>query len=599
MIKVSDYVSQFLVKQDIHHLFSISGGGIMHLLDSAAKQNGLEMIYNLNEQATGICAESYGQFTNHLGACLVTTGPGATNAITGCAGAWLDSTPTLYISGQTKTEQMGQLRGLRQFGAQEIAIIPVVAPITKYAVVVMEKDKIRYHLEKAVYMATHGRRGPVWLDIPLDIQGAQVDESILVAFDPVSEGLIEEYSITEEQITEIYKLLNESNRPALLIGHGVVADGKGELLRKLSEEFQIPILATWRAKGIFGDDEVLYMGSPGIPTTRFSNYVLQNTDFLLIIGTRLNPAITAYAEQRFATSAKKIIVDLDQEEVDKLAVHFSMKMIAPAGLFLENLSKRKAAYIPKNRDKWLNYCAYIKNKYPLINEIQPLPNHGKVDGFLFAEKLSAFSKVSDIFVGSSSGRTCGISHMAYKLKPNQKFISSMGLGSMGWCIPSALACSIAGGKARTIVLEGDGSLQSNLQELALIQKYKLPVKIFIYSNEGYASIMTMQLNSFNSRFAGCNEESGLHFPSLQKIAEAYSLKYYAIKKTDEIEDVLSEAMADDEPVICEVFGSINFDEIPKSKTIVNPDGTFTSSLLENLYPFVTETEQKENMPQWD
>jgi len=598
-MKVSDYVSQFLVKHDIYHLFSISGGGIMHLLDSAAKQDGLEMIYNLNEQATGICAESYGQFTNYLGACLVTTGPGATNAVTGCAGAWLDSTPTLYISGQTKTEQMGQLRGLRQYGAQEIAIIPMVDPITKYATVVMEKDKIRYHLEKAVYLATHGRRGPVWLDIPLDIQGAQVDEFNLVPFDPLSEGLVENYSISEEQIREIYKLLNKSNRPAILIGHGVVADGKGELVRELSEEFQIPVLATWRAKGIFGDDEALYMGSPGIPTTRFSNYVLQNTDFLLIIGARLNPAITAYAEERFAPGAKKIIVDLDQGEIDKLAVPFTMKMIAPAGLFLKNLSKRKEAYIPKNRDKWLNYCAYIKNKYPLINEIQPLPNHGKVDGFLFAEKLSAFSKASDIFVGSSSGRTCGISHMAYKLKPNQRFITSMGLGSMGWCIPSAMACSIAGGKARTIVLEGDGSLQNNIQELALIQKYKLPLKIFIYSNEGYASIMTMQLNSFNSRFAGCNEESGLHFPSLQKIAEAYSIKYYSIHRTNEIEDVLSKSMADDEPVICEVFGSFNFDEIPKSKTIVNPDGSFISSLLENLYPFVNESEQKENMPKWD
>jgi acetolactate synthase-1/2/3 large subunit len=463
----------------------------------------------------------------------------------------------------------------------------------------MDKEKIRYHLEKAVYLATHGRRGPVWIDIPLDIQGAQVDESSLVSFNPTKEGLVEEYAVEENQIIEIYKMLNASERPAILIGHGVVAAGKGEAIRQISEEFLIPVLATWRAKGIFGDDEELFFGAPGIPTTRYSNYVLQNTDFLLIIGTRLNPAITAYAEERFAPNAKKIIIDIEQGEIDKLSILFDMRITTHAGCFLDSFIKKNAEYIPQNREKWLTYCKYIKNKYPLSKEVQPISNEGKVDGYLFTEKLSDFSTSEDIFVGSSSGRTCGISHMAYKLKPSQRFISSMGIGSMGWCVPSAVACCFASNRQRTIVFEGDGSLQHNIQELALINTYKLPLKIFVFSNDGYASILTMQKNNFESRFAGCNEESGLKFPSLKKIAETYGLKYLSIEDNSQIDSVLKLAMDDNQPVLCEVMGSINFDEIPKSMTIANPDGTFSSSLLENLYPFVSEEEQKQNMPDWN
>lgn len=598
-MKVSDYVVKFLIENGIKDLFLISGGGIMHLLDSVAKQEGLNLVFNLNEQATGICAEAYGQFTNHLGACLVTTGPGATNAITGCAGAWLDSTPVLYISGQTKTADMGQLKGLRQYGAQEIAIVPIVTPITKYAVTVMNPKEIRYHLEKAVYLATHGRRGPVWIDIPLDIQGSHIDINNIKEFNPDDEGLNIEYSVKKEEISDIYYLINHADRPAVLLGHGVVASGKGEDLYKLLNELKIPALSTWRARGIYGDDEELFMGMPGIPAERYSNYVLQNSDFLLIIGSRLNPSLTAYAEDNFAPKAKKVIVDIDNNEINKLKMPFEMIINTDAGVFIDSLIANKCMYKVKIRDKWIDYCIKIKSKYPLSREIQPLYNEGKVDGYLFASKLSEYFKADDVIVGSSSGRTCGISHMAFKLKRGQRFISSMGIGSMGWCVPSAISCCIASGKHRTIVLEGDGSLQHNIQELALINTYKFPIKLFIWSNSGYASIYMMQKNSFKSRFAGCDENSGLHLPLLKDIAKTYGLKYYIIENDQQIDPVLSNVMSDDTPVLCEVIGSINFDEVPKSKTIVNTDGTFSSSKLENLYPFVSEEEQKLNMPDWN
>lgn len=597
--KVSDYIAKFLVSNGIKDLFLISGGGMMHMLDSVARQKDLNLVFNLNEQASGICADSYAQYSNHLGACLLTTGPGATNAITGCAGAWVDSSPVLFISGQCKREQMGQLKGLRIYGAQEVAIVPMVKPITKFAVTVLEKEKIRYYLEKAVYLATHGRRGPVWIDVPLDIQGSWIDDEKIEGFETEESENSANDIIKSDDISYFYKLLNISKRPLILIGHGVIASQQQEVIRTIVEQFNIPILATWRAKGVFGDDELLYMGSPGAPATRFSNYVLQNCDFLLIIGTRLNSAITAYDEKHFAPNAKKVIVDIEEKEITKLEIVFEQTFVAGADVFLSCLLEQQVEYKKRKREMWISYCTNIKTKYPLNKEQQPVINDDKVDGYLFAEKLAAYSSIDDIFVGSSSGRSCGISHMAYKLKQNQKFVASMGIGSMGWCIPSAIACAVASNRKRTIVIEGDGSLQHNVQELALIRTYKLPIKIFVISNGGYASIYTMQKNNFQSNLAGCNNESGLAFPDIRKIAEVYSLNYYCISRNDQVEKMLEIIMKDNQPCLCEILTSVEFDEIPKSMTIANKDGTFSSSMLEDLYPFVSRTEQEANMPLWE
>jgi len=597
-VKVSDYVIQFLVDHGIKDLFLLPGGGMMHLLDSAGKNKDLNLIFNLNEQASGICADGYAQFTGNLGACMLTTGPGATNAFTGCAGAWVDSTPALYISGQCKTEQMGQLRGLRIYGAQEIAIVPCVKPITKYAVTILKKEEVAYHLEKAVYLATHGRKGPVWIDVPLDVQGAMVDTDELIHFDETKEALYRPNPVSEADVQMIYDLINESERPAVLIGHGVVASHSQNLVRDLVKKFNIPVLATWRAKGVFGDEERLFMGSPGVPTTRFSNYVVQNCDFLLIVGTRMNPAITAFDEPHFAYNAKKVMVDIEEKEIEKLNMDFELTIEADGLDFFKAMEEKSSLYKAKDRSRWLEYCARMKEKYPLFKEVQPVDNEGKVDGFKFADKLSDYAATDDIFVGSSSGRSCGVSHMAFRLKNGQKFVSSMGIGSMGWVIPSSIACCVAGGKKRTLVIEGDGSLQHNIQELKLINTYHLPIKIFVLANKGYASIYTMQRNNFESRFAGCNTESGLQLADVRKTADLYDIPYYCIHNDSEIDEVLKIIMKDDKPCLCEIESSIYFDEIPKSMTIAHPDGTFSSSKLENLYPFVSEEEQKENMPEW-
>lgn len=597
-MKVSDYIAQFLVEQGIDTLFLLSGGGMMHLLDSAGKQAGLECVFNLHEQASAICAESWAQYRGRMGACMVTTGPGATNAVTGCAGAWVDGTPVMYISGQCRIEQMGQLKGLRIYGAQEIAIVPVVKPITKYAVTILKAEDIRYHLEKAAYLANHGRKGPVWIDVPLDIQGAQVEVESLRGFVPEEESDIPDTpAVRSEQIREVYSLLNEARRPAILIGHGVVAANAQEQIRELVDITGIPALATWRAKGVFGDEEALFFGSPGVPTVRSANYVLQNTDFLLIIGTRLNPAITAYNEPHFAYQAKKVIVDIERKEIEKLNIRFETSLVCDAGAFLGAMLEMRSLYESRQDPKWIPYCTSMKEKYPLPKEKQPVLSDC-VDGFLFAAALGEHSRASDVFVGSSSGRSCGVSHMAYNLKRGQKFVTSMGLGSMGWCVPSAIACCFASGKRRTLVIEGDGSLQHNIQEMALIRAHHLPLKLFIFSNGGYASIYGMQKNNFEGRFSGCTPESGVFFPRMSDVAHTYGLEYHYIGTNDEIEEVLKQVMSDDTPCLCELRIDIDFDEIPKSMTIANPDGTFTSSELENLYPFLSEAEQRDNMPDW-
>lgn len=597
-IKVSDYIMQFLVNHGIRDLFLVPGGGMMHLLDAAQRQEGLNLVFNLNEQASGICAESYAQFTGKLGACMVTTGPGATNAVTGCAGAWLDSTPAVFISGQCKTQQMGQLKGLRIYGAQEVAIVPCVKPITKYAVTILDKEKIRYHLEKAVYLATHGRKGPVWLDVPLDIQGDSVEEEGLESYDPLAEGGIPRAEVDSGDIREVYRLINQASRPVIFVGHGVVAAGCQEKVRALVQKLGIPVLVTWRAKDIFEDDEPLFMGSPGAVAPRYANYVLQNADFLLVIGSRLNAALTAYDEPHFAPVAKKVIVDIEQAEMDKLDMEFALKFAIDAGDFVEAMLEQQKEHIFVDRSRWLNFCMHLKQKYPIVREVQPLDNGGMVDGYRFADRLSNYTNADDVFIGSSSGRTCPISHMAIRLKKGQRFVTSMGLGSMGWCLPSAIACCIASGKKRTLLLEGDGSLQHNIQELRLFTTYGLPIKLFVFSNQGYASIYTMQRNNFKSRFAGCTVQSGLAFANIQETARLYGLTYFCIHTDDEIDPVLERVMGDERPCLCEVKGSIQFDEIPKSVTTVNEDGTFSSCRLENLYPFICAQEQEENMPDW-
>lgn len=588
-MKVSDYIIRRLEEHGVKDIFLLGGGGMMHLLDSVFRSQVIHPWCNLHEQASAVCAGAYARTTNGLGVCMVTSGPGATNAVTGVVDAWIDSEPVLVISGQAKTSDLVGDRGVRQCGSQEVNIVAMMQPVTKYAVSVTDKTTVKYHLDKAVYLATHGRKGSVWVEVPLDIQGAQVEESELVEFDPAAEGLVSGGSVSEADLDEILEMLKSAKRPALLAGKGVIFGGAGEQVRQLCHDLQLPALTTWRAGMVFPDDDELYFGHPGSPGPRYANWILQTCDFLLVMGTRLNPALTAFDEGHFACRARKVMVDIDAREIAKLHMDFAKTVVCDAGEFVPALRRRAAGMGVLPVEAWRKFCRRAKAAWPVWKEAQPTPQT-KTDMYRFARALSRHTRAEDVIVRSPTGRSCAAIGLAYERREGQVEIGALALGSMGFAIPEMIGACIASGKRRTITLDGDGSLQHNLQELALIRGYGLPVKLFIMNNNGYSSISVMQDNHFQGRYAGSTPESGVFLCNVEKLAALYDLNYCAIHGDDEIEPVLARVMADDEPVLCEIFADRTFEEIPRTASRVNPDGTMSSSALEDLYPFLPKEE---------
>lgn len=580
-MKVSDYVIQFLEQQGIKDVFLLSGGGMMHLLDSVSRSTKIKKYYNLNEQATSICADAYAQYTNEMSVCMVTTGPGGTNAITGVVSAYQDSTPMLVISGQVKTSDLAP-EGVRVFGPQEVNITGIVKDVTKYAVTVKKVEEIKYHLEKAIYLATNGRRGPVWVDVPLDIQAADIDIYSLKGYQPEEIKKVD-ISTRGQKIVEGF---NQSKKPAILFGHGVIAANAQCIASELASILKIPILSTWRAKELFPENYEYFFGFPGAQAPRYSNFILQNTDYLVIVGSRLDTSLTAFNEDNFAKSAKKVIVDIDYAEMDKLHMEFEDMILCDAKDFLsELLNCVKSDYKWEDKVSWLDYCSTNKEKYPIYKE-RPLGESNYVYGYDFAKVLTENSTNQDVFVASPTGRVCIAMNLGVSLKKGQKFVAPRGLGAMGYALPSAIGACIASGYRRTVVFEGDGSLQHNLQELQLIKTYQLPIKLFIYNNRGYSSIYGMQSSHFKKNLAGCTSESGVLLPDIEDIARAYHINYYKINNTDELEQGMQEVMKDNMAIICEVIGDITFEEIPRTQTRVNMDGSLSSSSLEDLFPFL-------------
>lgn len=580
-MKVSDYVIHFLEERNVKNIFLLSGGGMMHLLDSLARST-IHPYYNLNEQATSICADAYAQYINDLSVCMVTTGPGGTNAITGVVSAYQDSTPMLIISGQVKTADLAP-EGVRVYGAQEVNITKIVEPVTKYAMTVKHAEEIRYHLEKAVYLATSGRRGPVWIDIPLDVQACDISPETLKVYEPEK---VQEKAFDEE-LSCLLESLKSAKRPAMLLGHGVVASGGADTARALCQFMKIPVLTTWRAKELFREDNPYYLGEPGSQAPRYSNFVLQRSDFLLVVGSRLDWSLTAFNEPGFAPNAQKYIVDIDEAEMSKLDIWFEAKIHSDAYKFLKSLYAKlqEETYRFVDQTGWVETCRNWKKQYPIYNEYQDIKSTG-VWGYDFAKALTQYSNEEDVFVASPTGRVCIAMNLGLALKGNQRFVAPRGLGSMGYALPCAIGACVASGYRRTICFEGDGSLQHNIQELQLIVTYHLPIKLFIYNNGGYSSIYGMQGNHFNHRLAGCTPESGVVLPSTEKIARAYGIKYHCILDKSELEIGIRRALSGNEPIICEVMGDIRYEEIPRTQTRVHEDGTISSSSLEDLYPFI-------------
>ncbi len=591
-IKLSDYVFQFLARQDVKHVFMVAGGGAMHLNNSAGHCPEIEYICNLHEQAAAMAAETYAKLNENLGVALVTTGPGSTNAITGTAGAWLNSTPCLFISGQVKRSDMIGERGVRQMGVQELDVISIVKPITKYAITVMDPAEIRYHLEKAVYLARTGRPGPVWIDIPLDVQASQIDPALLRGFDAPEQHATHSAKELSDQVAKTIDLLNAAERPILLIGNGVRLARARLEMRDLIQLLQVPVLLTWLAHDLLPESHDLLVGRPGPVAPRGSNFALQNSDLLISIGARLDMVLTGYSHDRFARAANKIMVDIDQNEIRKMETPITVPVCADAKLFIQEFLRQKDRLIQRERIDWMAHCHEWKTKYPLV-----LPEYRAqklVSTYVFTDVLSNELNDNDVIVSGSSGAGIEIFLLVFRVKEGQRVLVTTALGAMGYGLPASIGACLASGRKRTILVDGDGGFQLNIQELETLARLDLPIKIFILNNQGYSSIRTSQARYFG-RLTGADASSGLTLPDLGRLVTAYGLPFFQITDQSHLAEEIQKVLDTPGPVLCDVWLPPDEPRAPSLASAQKPDGSMVSRPLEDLWPFLDRQEFNSNM----
>ena len=591
-IKLSDYVFQFIADLGVKHVFMFPGGGAMHLVDSLGRCKNLQFVCNLHEQACAIAAEAYSRVTNNLGVALVTTGPGGTNAITGVAGAWLESTPCLIISGQVKRTDMKRDLGVRQLGPQELDIVSIVRSITKYAVTVTNPLTIRYHLEKAIYLAKKERKGPVWIDIPLDVQAAQINPDKLKGFQKISNP--QQSKRLCLAVEKTFALLNASERPVLLLGNGVRSAGAEKVLLDLIETLKIPVLTTWMGTDLLWDDHPLFFGKPGTVASRGANFTVQNSDCFISIGARLDAAVIGFDHTKFARQAKKIIVDIDCHEIDKLNIPFDVSVNADAKIFIEECLRQRRSVRKRSLGTWINHCKVWKQKYPIV-----LPEYWRqqqyVNTYVLSSVLADELIDSDLIIPGSSGAGIDTFWLAFRVKKGQRLFSTGGLGAMGFGLPAAIGGCIASCGKRTVSIDGDGGFQLNIQELETVSRLNLPIKFFIINNNGYASIRSMQRNHFKGHLVACDESSGLTLPDIKKQASAYAIKAVQLKNHKNIHANIRNILKYPGPVICEVLTDPDQIIGPRCSSTVRNDGTIVSKPLEDLWPFLNRQEFLANM----
>ncbi len=592
-IKLSDYVMDFLARQGVRNVFMLAGGGAMHLNDSLGRCAGLNYVCNLHEQAVAIAAEAHARVTNGLSAALVTTGPGGTNAVTGVAAAWLDSTPVIFISGQVKRADLKRETGVRILGVQEIDIVSIVQPITKYAVTIDDPLSIRYHLEKAVHLARSGRRGPVWIDIPLDVQASHVDPDLMDAFTADSEsGETPTSKSLSEGVTQLIQLLNQAERPVIVAGNGIRGAGATAEFLEVAGALGVPILTTWLGFDLIPDSHEFNFGRPGSLAPRGANFTMQNSDLLLVIGSRLDMAMTGYAHERLARAAVKIMVDIDPAEIRKMKTPIRLPIVADAKDFLTQFRDRLSEVRCGSWQPWIAKCSEWKQRYPLVQEEhRNMPKH--LSMYHFSEVLSDALMPGDVIVPGSSGFAIEIFLLCLKIKTNQRCFHNRGTGSMGFALPAAIGAAIASGR-RTICVDGDGGFQMNIQELATLERIGLPIKCFVANNEGYASIRTSQ-NGYFKRLVGADQSSGVSLPDLGRVTQAYGLPFARITDKTNLSAKIDAVLATEGPIICEVMVASDEERIPRAASYIRQDGSMGSKPLEDLYPFLERDEFLGNM----
>ena len=626
--RVADYIADFLVEKGIDHVFTVTGGGAMHLNDGLGHKAGLRCIYNHHEQACAMAAESYARINRRMAAVCVTTGPGGTNAITGVLGAWLDSIPMLVLSGQVRYDTTVRSTGLklRGYGDQEFDITRAVGCMTKYAEMVIRPEDIRKCLEKAVYLAQTGRPGPCWLDIPVNVQGAYVETETLAGYEPEGEGescpgkdCLGEGTpagegqaessrgescqgesareippwVSDGQVQEILERIRRAERPVLNAGNGIRIAGGAEVFRKVVEKLNIPVVTGWNSIDLMENENELYVGRAGIMGDRAGNWAVQNSDLLLSVGSRLSIRQVGYQYQSWAREAFTIVEDIDREELKKPDLHIDMPLWADAADLLEALDRNLPEGKLWNGEKWLSVCKGWKRDFPVVQE-KHRAQQGRTNVYAFVEALSSRLPEGQITV-VGNGSACVVGSQAYVIKPGQRFIVNSAVASMGYDLPAAIGACFGSRKQEIICVTGDGSIQMNLQELQTIIHHRLPIKIFVINNEGYHSIRQTQSNFFGGPLVGIGADSGdLSFPRMEALAAAYGYPYYSIEKNAQLERI-TEVLAAAGPCICEVFVDREQRFEPKAASKRLEDGSMVSAPLEDLAPFLPREELEKQM----
>lgn len=589
-IRVADYIMERLARLGVKHVYFLPGGGAMHLNDALGRHPDLEPILCLHEQAAGIAAEAAAKLSGGPSACMTTCGPGATNAVTAVLGAWLDSTPVFFISGQVKSADLKTGTGLRMLGVQEADIVSIVTPITKRAVTLTDPQAVAEVFDELEHAALTGRRGPVWLDVPLDIQAAQVNPEKLRRAKLTSESTNVDLNTP---IARTLELLRDAKRPGIIAGHGIRMAGAVESFRRLVERIGVPVMPTWLAMDLIEDDHPLFGGRPGSIAPRWANFTLQSCDLLIVLGSRLDMALTAYNHAHFAPYAKKIVVDIDAAEIAKLQMPIEVPVVSDVKPFIEELDAAVAATSLPDFAEWRARIACWRERYPLLQPEHADDSQG-VSMYYFTDRLSSLLKEGDVIAPGSSGFASELFLLNLRLKKGQRCFHNRGTGSMGFGIPSAIGACLSAGRKQTICVEGDGGVQLNIQELATLAAQNLPIKCFVVNNQGYASIRASQSTHFQL-LVGADASSGLKLPELSQLASSYGVDYTRIESHKDLDVRLLEVLGHEGPVICEVLVRADEPRVPRVMTRMDDNGKPVTGSLEDLYPFLPREELAEQI----
>lgn len=601
--KLSDYIADFLVENGIEHVFGVTGGGAMHLNDSLGHKKGLKFIFNHNEQGSAIAAEGYTRLTGKLAAVNVTSGPGGTNALTGVLGGWLDSIPMFIVSGQVKRETTTWITDipLRQLGDQEYQIIESVRNMTKYAVMITDEKEIAYHLEKALFLATKGRGGPVWLDVPLDIQAAKIETDELKHFtgsEEEKELLKEEVPepVSDETADEILDRIRKAERPLLYAGTGIRLGNALEEFRTLVDTLGIPVVTAWNAHDTLPDSSPYFVGRPGTVGTRGGNFAVENADLVLVLGSRLNIRLISYNYRDWAKKAYKIVVDIDKNELDKPTISPDMKVHADVKSLMQALLGRDTSGIGTNdaHKKWLEFSRGLNEKYPATRK-EYYETDTPLNPYVFVKELFEKAADDDICI-TGNGSACVMGFQSAVIKEKTRLFTNSGCASMGYGLPAALGAAVALQKEnhRILCMDGDGSLMMNLQELQTIRENNLNLKLFIINNNGYHSIRQTQNNLFHDGLVGVCKGNGVSFPPFEKLADTFGFTFFRIDRLEGMDDLIEQVLSTEGPVMCDVVVSDEQIFSPKLSSKVLPDGKIVSPPIDDMFPFLDREEYESN-----